>query len=290
MRKFSIISLYIILCLLLTACNAPGNNPQVVATTLPVYEFTSMLCEGTGITVSQLITENVSCLHDYTLQVSQMRSIEGCQTLVMSGAGFEDFLEASLLTGKQIIDASSDIPLICNEEDHHDDHHHHEQDSHIWLSVENAKSMAYNIYAGLVRYYPEKEAIFHKNLKNLAAKLDELQSYADKQLKGLSCREIITFHDGFAYMAEDLGLQILKAIEEESGSEASAGELIHLANMVTEHQLPAIFTEKYGSTSAAEIIAAETGVKIYTLDMGISAESYFEAMQHNIDTIKEALG
>jgi hypothetical protein len=41
---------------------------------------------------------------------------------------------------------------------------------------------------------------------------------------------------------------------------------------------------------AARIIAAETGVSLYALDMAMSGDSYFEAMYHNIDTIKEALG
>ena len=81
----------------------------------------------------------------------------------------------------------------------------------------------------------------------------------------------------------------LKAIEEESGSEASAAQLIELIGLVREHRLPAIFTETNGSVSAAKIVAAETGIKTACLDMAMSGDSYFEAMYHNIDTIKESL-
>jgi ABC-type Zn uptake system ZnuABC Zn-binding protein ZnuA len=94
----------------------------------------------------------------------------------------------------------------------------------------------------------------------------------------------------FGYFAAAFDLYILEAVEEESGSEASAQELVILAGLVKEHRLPAIFTEKNGSTAAAEIICAETGVSIYSLDMIMSGEDYFEAMYRNIDTIKEALG
>ena len=79
-------------------------------------------------------------------------------------------------------------------------------------------------------------------------------------------------------------------MEEESGSEASARELIELISLVQEQSLPAVFTETNGSTSAADIIARETGCGLYALDMAMSAEGYFDAMYHNIDTIKEALG
>ena len=78
-------------------------------------------------------------------------------------------------------------------------------------------------------------------------------------------------------------------MEEESGSEASAAKLIGLANLVTAHKLPAVFIETNGSVSVADIIAAETGVKVYALDMAMADDSYFTAMTHNIDTIWEAM-
>ena len=77
--------------------------------------------------------------------------------------------------------------------------------------------------------------------------------------------------------------------ESESGSEASASELKSLITTVREHDLPAIFTEANGSVSAAGIISAETGAKIFALDMAMAGDSYFDAMYHNIDTLKEAL-
>ena len=117
-----------------------------------------------------------------------------------------------------------------------------------------------------------------------------MQHYGEQALSQLSCRELITFHDGFAYFANSFGLTIVKAIEEESGREASAAELKELIGLVNNHQLPAVFTERNGGVSAAEVIAAETGCKLYALDMAMSGDSYFTAMYHNIDTIKEALG
>ena len=71
-------------------CATTEHEVTVVATTLPVYEFTTRLCDGTDIQVTQLITENISCLHDYTLQVSQMKAVEQADTVILSGAGLED--------------------------------------------------------------------------------------------------------------------------------------------------------------------------------------------------------
>ena len=293
--KFLLISI-LIFTLLLSGCTAEEAPAQIAATTLPVYEFTSRLCDGTGITVSRLVTENVSCLHDYSLNVRQVKAAEAAEVIVISGAGLEVFME-DILHNKAVIDASVNIPLMelstVHEHEHehtHDHDHSHEEDPHIWLSPANAKSMAINICAGLCEQYPAHSNVFEQNLSVLIADLDALEAYGQAQLSTLHNHNLITFHDGFGYFAESFGLQILEAVEEESGSEASAQELKHLITVVREHDLPAIFIEINGSVSAADVISRETGTKVYALDMAMSGDSYFDAMYRNIDTIKEALG
>ena len=285
-----LIAYLLLLLMVLTAgCSAPKPAAKVAATTLPVYEFTSLLCAGTDITVTRLVTESVSCLHDYSLNVEQVRAAEGAEVIVTSGAGLEDFM-AELLGGADVIDSSKGIALICGEHHHEEGEHSHENDPHIWLAPENAKIMAANIARELSARYPKCSQTIADNLTKLLAELDALQSYGEAQLANLSCKKLITFHDGFGYFARSFGLTVIKAVEEESGSEASAAELIELTRLVREHELPAVFTETNGSTAAAKIIAAETGVKLGVLDMAMSGDSYFTAMRRNIDTIKEALG
>ena len=279
----------------LAGCAAHEPPAQVAATTLPVYEFTSRICDGTDVTVTRLVTESVSCLHDYALNVSQVKAVEAAELVVVSGAGLEEFME-DILADKPAIDASTGISLIEPEEHHHDheeashEGHHHEEDPHIWLSPENAMTMARNICGGLAARYPEKTAAFEANLETLLADLETLDAYGEAALSDLNCHDLITFHDGFTYLADRYGLHILRAVEEESGSEASVAELIELIEEVEHHDLPAIFTETNGSVSAAGIIARETGADTYALDMAMGGDSYFDAMYHNIDTLKEALG
>ena len=285
---------YLVLLLILpilAGCTAT-NQPDIAATTLPVYDFTQRICQGSGLTVDRLVTENVSCLHEYSLRVSQMRSIEAADVIVLSGAGLEEFLDDALTGTESVIDASAGVSLICPEAEHgHDEHgHHHEQDPHIWLSPLAAKQMACNICEALCLHYPAHAALFRSNLSILNDDLDALQRYGEEVCSALTCRELITFHDGFAYFAQAFGLEILQSVEEESGSEASAQQLIGLIREVQAHDLPAIFIEANGSTSAAGIIAAETGADIYVLDMAMSGDSYFDAMYNNLDTLKEALG
>ena len=290
MRKLTIA---ILLLALLSGCAAPAEKADIAATTLPVYEFTARITQGTGLTVTRLVTESVSCLHDYSMNVRQVRAAEAADVIVISGAGLEEFME-DLLRSRQVIDSSAGIPTLeCDAHDHdhgHENHgHSHETDSHIWLSPENAALMAQNICTGLSVQYPDHASEFSSNLELLLGDIAAVRSYADTQLADLSCRELVTFHDGFSYLAESFGLHIVEAMEEESGSEASASELKHIIGIVREHELPAIFTEANGSVSAASIIGAETGARVYSLDMAMSGASWFDAMYCNIDTLKEAL-
>ena len=290
MKRLNLLLVIALILSIFTGCQSNSTQYDIAATTLPVYEFTTALCSGTDLRIGRMVTESISCLHDYTLQVRQMRMLESAQLVVISGAGLEDFLVDALTDVHVLIDASTNTR--AHGHDHCDAHgdHHHEQDPHIWLSPPNARIMAQNIYTGLIATYPENTAIFSANLESLLTRLEALEHYGNDVLSTLSCRDLITFHDGFSYFAECFGLNILYSAEEESGSEASAAELKHLIQLVKDNRLPAVFTEMNGSDAAAKIIGTETGVGSFTLDMAMSGNSYFTAMYHNINTIKEALG
>ena len=79
MRKTFLFPALLALLMLLSGCRSQAQPAQIAATTLPVYEFTSRICEGTPLTVTRLVTESVSCLHDYSLNVRQVKAAEAAQ-------------------------------------------------------------------------------------------------------------------------------------------------------------------------------------------------------------------
>lgn len=280
MKKW--IALLALCALLLTGCGtAPQNNgPAVAATTAPLAQFLEALCENTDIQVDLVISEPVSCLHDYSLTVGQMRTIGSADCLFLSGAGLEEFMADALAQAKATVDCSQGLELLELDG---------EPDPHIWLAPKNAEVMAKNAAEGLEALYPQYGDTFQENLTALTARLEGLQQYGEERLKDLSCRELITFHDGFAYFAQAFDLRILASIEEESGSEASAKSLAEISTLVTSHNIPVVFTEANGSTAGAEAIARETGCGLSTLSTGLGGGDYFDILRQNIDAIKEAL-
>lgn len=276
------IALLVLCAMLLTACGTTPQTggPTVAATTAPLAQFLEALCENTDIRVDLVISEPVSCLHDYSLTVGQMRTIGSADCLFLSGAGLEEFMVDALSQAKATVDCSQNLDLLELDG---------ESDPHIWLAPKNAEVMAKNAADGLTALYPQYGDTFRKNLAALIARLEDLQQYGEDALKDLSCRELITFHDGFAYFAGAFDLTILASIEEESGSEASAKSLAEISTLVESHNIPVVFMEANGSTAGAEAIARETGCGLSTLSTGLGGGDYFDILRQNIDAVKEAL-
>lgn len=288
-----LIPLLLCLALLLGGCSAQKTY-EIVATTAPVWQFARAVCEGTGLEVGLVVSDAVSCLHDYTLSVRQMVAVEKAQVVILSGGGLEDFMEDVLRDKDVRIECFAGIDLLEAEHDHeehdHEEHDHDgEFDPHIWLDPDNAAVMTRNIADGLSALYPEHAETFAANAEAYCARLADLKAEGQAELSTLSCRDLITFHDGFAYFARAFDLHILAAIEEESGSEASAKELKALTELIRAENLPAVFVEQNGSRSAASILSRETGCDVGVLDMVMSGTDYFEAMEANIQAVKEAL-
>ena len=300
--KKTMLSLLLSGLLLLTACGggtaatpAPAEDDDtihILATTYPIYLFTTAVTEGVeGVEVTRLIQEEISCLHDYTLTVNDMKAIEAADVIVMNGVGLEDFMSDALATSNApVIDCSEGVALL--EAIGHEGHDHDaEYDPHIWMDEGNVSVMLENITKGLSNLDPDHGENYEAN----RAAADAALGYDADKLSQLSGKPFITFHDGFQYFAQATGLDLLKAIEEEEGAEASAAEIKEIVGLIGEYDIPAIFTEKNGSDATAQAISRETGCGVAQLDLVMSGDGsgiqpYVDAMNQNIDTILEALG
>jgi zinc transport system substrate-binding protein len=304
MKRILAAFLAFLLIFTLSSCHRESgeeNNITVAATTYPVYLFVTAVTDGVeGINVQLIINQPTSCLHDYTLTVRDMKIIEGSDAIIMNGAGLEDFMEDALSSSNaHFLDCSVGLELLSAQPHHHEDHDHEHDDDcsfdpHYWLGAEGPYHALNRITAFLSDLDPSHAKEYETNRSAAAAALDKLAERR-AEFSSLSQTELITFHDGFRYLAESCGLTILKSIEEEEGSEASAAELVELVSIIRECGLPAIFTEVNGSQAAARTLTRETGTEAYPLSMimsgkGHGIQPYINAMNANYDTILAALG
>ena len=307
------------LCLALllscAGCTSPAAQnearAQVAATTYPIYSLTCAVSAGAdGVSVSRLNTGQVSCLHDYTLTVSDMARLEQADLVLINGAGLEEFLDGVLeQLEAPINDCSSGIDLLeadgqlhSHEEDE-EDGHHHDHDPHYWMDPRNAAVMAGTIAQALAQADPDNAGLYQANAALVSEALANAYSAWSTALTGLTYPYLITFHDGFRYFANAFGLELLFAMEEEDGATASARDILEASTYVKGYHLPAIFMETNGSGSAARAVSGETGASVSTLSMlmdgtdapegagavEILEQLYLTPMEQNIKTLLEVL-
>lgn len=309
--KRKLLSLLCAAALALTAgCGAsntqdtPEGTLRVLATTYPVYLFTTAVTEGVeGVEVSLLVNQETSCLHDYTLTVNDMKAIEKADVIVKNGAGFEAFMDDALShSSAAVIDCSQGLELLAARGHDHDHDSTSETDGehfdpHFWLDPICAVQMMSTISMSLNEIVYGDDAAnhgeFHTAYLNAVQTLEMARQQWEPLLPAVSGAPLITFHDGFQYFAAAFDLELLCSIEEEEGSEASAADIREIVALVEEHGIPAIFTEKNGSDSTALAIARETGCAVGELNLLMSGEGqgldpYIEAMNQNIHAILEA--
>lgn len=297
-----------LLCLLLLAGCTPAepeqNQVNIVATTYPAYLAALTVTDGVdGVSVSRLDTGSVSCLHDYTLTVNDMKKLSRADVIVMNGAGMEDFMADALATSDAaVIDCSEGVSLLPatghHDHEHHDHEHSNHFDGHYWMQPSEMVTMVDNVlYHLLFSLDPQHPAQMVQNASNAQNLLRLCRAEnTGKLTRSAPDVQLVTFHDGFAYFAAAFDLPLLASIEEEAGSEASAKEIIHITELVQEHSLPAIFTEVNGSDTTAQAISRETGCKVYPLSTIMDGREpssddispimpYIEAINANIDTI-----
>jgi len=268
----------------------------VVATTYPIYLFARALTEDVdSVTVERLDTGTVSCLHDYTLSMDDMKKIEGADVLAVNGAGLEEFLEDALdASDAYVVDCSEGVELLeslSHDHDEHADHDHGHWDPHYWMDPARANRMAENLEKALAKLDPDHaEQYLEKRVEISTLLLARKNLMEDLLNTYRPSGGLITFHDGFQYFADACGLTLLASIEEEAGSEASAKEIVEITGLVREYDIPVIFTEVNGSDATAGAIARETGCQVLQLSMIMDGpdgglDVYLNAVTDNLITV-----
>ena len=276
--KKSFLLVILAFLLALPGCAPEGEEARltVACTTYPIYLFASYITQGVdGVAVERLDTGSVSCLHDYTLSMADMKKLEKAGVIAINGAGLEDFLEDALATSDAaVIDCSQGVELLESLTHDHDEdgHDHGHWDPHYWLDPANARIMVDNLRDGFAQIDPDHAAEYGKNAWRSDAALrsyqEIIQDVWDEYSPQLGERpKLITFHDGFQYFAKAFDMELLASIEEEAGSEASAREIVEITQLVREYNIPVIFTEANGSDATANAIARETGCRVAQLTM-----------------------
>jgi zinc transport system substrate-binding protein len=260
---------------------------RVVTSFYPVYVTALNVTYGVeGVEVTNLTSPHLGCLHDYQLTTGDVRQLSEANLLLANGAGMEPFLDkvARQSPGLRVVEVSEGIPLM-------------DGNSHVWVSFDGARRQTENIVAALSELAPEHAAAFRANGEAYRARLTALEERMRSALAPYAGTPIVTFHEAFPYFARDFRLEVAGVIEREPGTEPSARELADTVKLVRAREVKALFAEPQFPDRSAQVIAAETGAKVYQLDPVVTGPAepeaargaWLAAMEKNLGVLRDAL-
>lgn len=264
-----------------------NESLRVVTSFYPVYVAALNVTAGVpGVEVSNLASPHIGCLHDYQLTAGDVRRLADADILLVNGAGMEPFLGkvAQQSPKVRVVEVSEGIPLL-------------DDNPHVWVSFEGARRQTDNIAAALAAADPDRADAFRANAAAYNAALTALEEKMRTALAPYAGTPIVTFHEAFPYFARDFGLDLAGVIEREPGAEPSARELADTVKLVRARQVKALFAEPQFPDQSAQVVARETGVRVYSLDPVVTGPSdpaaargaYLQAMEKNLEVLQEAL-
>jgi ABC-type Zn uptake system ZnuABC Zn-binding protein ZnuA len=319
------------------ASDSSTDGLKVVATTTQVADLTrNIVGDADGVDLTQLIQANQTA-HGYDPSVADLTALGEADVLVINGAGLEEWLDDAITASGfdgVTIDSDEGITILDDEaghdhehehegedhegEDHEGEehaeeegehegeegHHHDGGNPHIWTSVDNAEIMAANIAEGLTAASETNAADFEANAADYTGKLADLDDWIHENIDAVPAdqRLLVSNHDAFGYFTAAYGITYVGSIipSFDDNAEPSAAEIDTLVAAIAQTGVKAVFSEASISPKAADTIAAEAGVTVYSGDdalygdslgpAGSDGDTYIKSQLHNVSLILESWG
>jgi len=134
---------------------------------------------------------------------------------------------------------------------------------HLWTDPLYAIRYAGVIRDTMVGRDPANQATFQANytaFQRKATALSEALKQDQATIPG-SKRELLTYHDAYAYFAKDYGWRVIGAIQPENFEDPTPREVATLIDQVKREQVPTIFGSEVFPSKVLEQIGRETGAR-----------------------------
>ena len=298
-----------------TVAPEPVEKPLIVVTTNILGDVVSKAV-GELFDVETIMPPGADP-HVFQASAKQVDRIMKADLLVVNGADFEegllDVIEGAESDGVKVFEAMNSVePLEDHDEEGHDDHDEHEDhdehghdhggvDPHFFTDPGRMVQVVNQLSDFLVLNFPEingEDLVSH--MADYSKKLEALDAEVMQTLSSIpeSSRVLVTNHAVFAYFAESYDFKILGTIIPSAStlSNASAKDLVDLAEEMKAEGVLAVFVDSSSSDALAEALAGELdAVQVVTLfseSLGpedSAGSTYIDMVRTNSELIANAL-
>jgi len=297
--SFILVMLAIIPLTALTS-RAADCNLTIGASLHPYYSWVKNIVGDTA-KVTTLIPPG-SDPHTYQPMPADLEHLQGLDVLIINGLGHDEFvnpmLKATDHKDLKIINTGKGLPLIPSFTQHYafeGNKNKVSYNSHTYIAITGAIQQIQMIARELGKLCPAQATMYKKNARAYAKKLRKMLSAALAKIDAIDTNtlRIATVHDGYAYLFQELGIEVAAVVQPRHGIEPSARQLQDTIKRIKRAKVNILFTELDYKKQYVDIIFQETGCRIYSLShvsKGEYSKDFFvKAMQKNLDDIVQAL-
>lgn len=281
-----------------------GSDPILVATTVsPITSIVSRV-GGDCVEIRGIVPEGTNS-HTFEPAPSVAALLSDADVVFVNGLKLEDptleMAEANMRDDAVLVELGT---VALPEEDYIYDFSFPEEEGkpnpHLWTDPDFTIEYADIVRETLTERDPECADQFQANFDSFAAQVNELGDAVreDQQTVPEGQLKLVTYHDAYAYFADDYGWEVVGALQPSDFADPTPSEVVTLIEQINAEGVPTIFGSEVFPSAVLEEIGNETGVRyedsLRDDDLpgqpGDENHSWLGLMQYNYATMIEGLG
>jgi zinc transport system substrate-binding protein len=263
--------------------------PLKVGVTLhPYFSWASQVTKGLPVEVVPVVPGEVD-VGSYQPRPQDVATLATLDVLVENGLGHDAFLDEMVraagnprLVRVRLNEATPRLVTRDGEG----------PNSHTFLSLGNAMAQSYTLARALAELRPGWRRQLEDNAAAYAKRLRTLRAGAVTALSHVKERRVVTVHDGYSYLLQELGLELAAVVEPAHGLLPSAGELAEVVRLLEAKQARVVFSEESFPPAMAAVLreaGAEVVVVSHIATGDFTPERFEVETQRNLDAIIGAM-
>jgi ABC-type Zn uptake system ZnuABC Zn-binding protein ZnuA len=284
----------------------PTTLPErlhVVTTVAPITSIAAAVI-GDNAEITGIVPEGTNS-HTFEPKPSDAEAIETADIVFVNGLQLEEptmeLAEEVTPDGTPIVELAAQT--VAEDEWIYDFSFPEEEgkpNPHLWTNPSMAKRFAEIVRDQMIELDPDNAAAYRANTEAFAEQVEELDaamraSFATIPIEN---RKLLTYHDAYAYFAEDYGFEVIGAIQPSTFDDPTPAEVADLITQVRQTGVPAVFGSEVFPSSVLEQIGNEAGVRYVDVlrdddlpeEPGAAEHSWYGLMRLDYRTITQALG
>lgn len=271
-----------LLLLFFSACFNKGASAEinVVTTIKPLHSIVSNIMSG--VSTPKLLMHATISPHDFKLKPSNIINLNKADVIFWIGPSLENKMAKVIQKVAKSISViellkSPNLKLLpikslslkllhsrTTEGSH--GHDHSIIDPHIWMSIENAQVIAYEVYKTLALRDKSHRKIYQKNYEKFKIELKLLRTQVQSKVKTISKSAFIVYHDSVQYFEDEYRLHGQGPVITTAKHRPGARRISILRKQIFKENTICIFSEPQYSHKILETITKGSRTQIATLD------------------------